>query len=1163
MYNMKSKKWISWLLAASVIAAAPGTAMVQPVRAEVTSDVVGYGDTKESGYVLNSLSITRGSGTEVELYPAFSADTQSYTATVTHYDNTTNTVQPDKLIFRAIPAAEDAVVTLNYTNNYTSVPVSVVLDHTGAAATADYCLHNGVNEFTITVAPPEGQEGTAHTYQFAVTRNLSLSSLTVTTDKSSRNLVTFDPVQMEYDIQVPANTEQVTVSAAKTSSRTGSTSMTVDGANTTRVTKEIADDPVKVEIVVTDTSQNLTSTIQVNITRKQLTAEEKQKVENLIAALDSLGTVSLERKTQVEELRASYDALSDEAKEVVTNYSILLDAESIINTLEYAVEYPLSSTAFDWPEFLGHADLPGVSYAKTPISQEQIKERWKINSTSLLGDAATTGWNATPGTPILVGDYMYCYLDQRIWKIELATGKAVGSARVYGTSINQFFIYLAYGDGKIFMPCKANSLGDVDVSGSFIRVFDADTMQQLYVTEAIDKMDMQTPIMCHDGYITTATYVNGSYVCFDTVDEDPDSSTEVKSALWKKTGIDLNVGTSYEGKQARFSWNASAFVGDCIYFGNNSQNIFYAVNFKTGEVVDTLDLDGVNKAKPYYCKEDERLYISHNEVGANGSCAGITAIKLNEDGTFNRDSRSEWKSDYSGGGTQSSPVIYNGRIYLGGGGGTMGSNEPVNVIDAETMTTIYSIDDIKTKGSAAVSTAYATEENHQQVYVYFVPYDGKSQKMWVISDCEGQTEPNYEVWTGIGQPEYCSQSIDIAEDGSLIWYNDLGYIYCYENTGDTGFTGDEIQSRITSLPDVKDITSYFYPSEIAQIKSRYDALNEEEKEKVDAGLLEKMEAAAGKTPAERMTEVIKMLPDMENIRLADKEAVDMIQEQYHALNDSQKAKVTNASALELAQAAIQDLLDARAVLEAQTAKAEAMLSGTYSESAVEKLRAALEVAEKVDTNQASVSEMKDAAAELKKVCDDVENQGTDAPVFEDVKEGDWYYEAVRLVSGNGIMTGMGDAAFQPFENLTRAQAVVILYRMNGKTDVEYQELYPDVEDETWYTDAVMWASENKIVNGYTDTGLFAPAKAVSREEFAVMLYRYAQYKGDPVSEEADLNSFRDGNEVSSFAQEAMKWAVGAGIIKGKDNGTFVGPQGSANRAEGAAMIQRYLEKGIK
>ena len=110
----------------------------------------------------------------------------------------------------------------------------------------------------------------------------------------------------------------------------------------------------------------------------------------------------------------------------------------------------------------------GVSYAKTPISQEQTKERWKINSTSLLGDAATTGWNATPGTPILVGDYMYCYLDQRIWKIELATGKAVGSARVYGTSINQFFIYLAYGDGKIFMPCKANSLGDVDVSGSFI-----------------------------------------------------------------------------------------------------------------------------------------------------------------------------------------------------------------------------------------------------------------------------------------------------------------------------------------------------------------------------------------------------------------------------------------------------------------------------------------------------------------------------------------------------------------------------------------------------------------------------------------------------------------------------------------------------------------------
>lgn len=185
----------------------------------------------------------------------------------------------------------------------------------------------------------------------------------------------------------------------------------------------------------------------------------------------------------------------------------------------------------------------------------------------------------------------------------------------------------------------------------------------------------------------------------------------------------------------------------------------------------------------------------------------------------------------------------------------------------------------------------------------------------------------------------------------------------------------------------------------------------------------------------------------------------------------------------------------------------------------------------------------------------------DEPIkFDDVKASDWYYSAVNYVSQKKLMTGLKENIFGPNDTLARAQFAVILYRMNESPTVEYTAKFPDVEAGVWYTDAILWASGTKVVTGYSDSGRFGPSDSITREQIATMMYRYALYKEYDVSEKTDFTRFIDSDKVNTFAKEAMQWAVGTGIISGKENGTMLDPQGNATRAECAAIMMRFLEK---
>ena len=174
--------------------------------------------------------------------------------------------------------------------------------------------------------------------------------------------------------------------------------------------------------------------------------------------------------------------------------------------------------------------------------------------------------------------------------------------------------------------------------------------------------------------------------------------------------------------------------------------------------------------------------------------------------------------------------------------------------------------------------------------------------------------------------------------------------------------------------------------------------------------------------------------------------------------------------------------------------------------------------------------------------------------FSDVSQDDWYYEAVRFVHERGLMGGYGNGLFGPNNNLSRAQLAQILFNNEGRPGVDYLMDFSDVPGEAWYTEAVRWATSQGIVGGYGG-GKFGPNDPITREQLAVMLWRYS---GSPATINKEL-SFFDAGDASDYALEALRWAVENSIINGYGNGQL-GPKGQATRAQVAQMLKNYLER---
>ena len=179
--------------------------------------------------------------------------------------------------------------------------------------------------------------------------------------------------------------------------------------------------------------------------------------------------------------------------------------------------------------------------------------------------------------------------------------------------------------------------------------------------------------------------------------------------------------------------------------------------------------------------------------------------------------------------------------------------------------------------------------------------------------------------------------------------------------------------------------------------------------------------------------------------------------------------------------------------------------------------------------------------------------------FDDVKNGSWYYDAVFFVYGKEYFSGTAANTFSPNTSMTRAMLATVLHRVSGLETAENSTSFTDVPAGQWYTAGIAWASGKGIVNGMGE-GLYCPDAAVTREQLVTMLYRYQTYRKGDVSAKGSLTDYPDGGAVASWAREAMEWAVGAELVKGRNTGAL-DPGGTATRAEVATILQRFEALG--
>lgn len=256
--------------------------------------------------------------------------------------------------------------------------------------------------------------------------------------------------------------------------------------------------------------------------------------------------------------------------------------------------------------------------------------------------------------------------------------------------------------------------------------------------------------------------------------------------------------------------------------------------------------------------------------------------------------------------------------------------------------------------------------------------------------------------------------------------------------------------------------------------------------------------------------------------------------------------------------------------------AEALSEDDYTDSSWDAMQAALANAKAVAADADASQEKVDKAAEnlnaavdalVKKapvypvipgknpVKPDKKPADTFAGTFQDVNPGDWYYDSVKFVHEKGLFYGVTKTLFQPNTDMSRGMLVTVLYRLEGMPAVHGTSGFKDVAPDAYYCDAVLWAKNNGIITGTTkDT--FNPDGNITREQMATILYRYAKYIGMDVSARADLDQYTDADQISSYAREAVSWAVAVGLITGRTATTLVA-DGTATRAEVATILMRF------
>ena len=635
-----------------------------------------------------------------------------------------------------------ATVTARYTAANNGSAKNITL-RSGATSSAAYLTKKDMNGNTLYVDVKKGDETTI--YEFDVVRESTLTSLSVASADGEEVLHPgFDKNVTDYTVSVTDNNDSVKINAAaflenaavsvNGTAVTGETSVPLSGDETVITVKAAMEDAP---------SQAREYKIHV-LRKKSVKLTLKADPADAVITLKDADSKKLKAENGVYTLKAeetySYVAVKAGYVTKKDTISVTEDTEKTI-TMEKAPESTRKDVSAAWKNFRNSDDNMGITSAKTPTSEATTYEKWfkKLGS----------GWGAAPSVQIIVDNSLIVMSANHIYKLDLNTGDILQTGDMVAAT-NFGYTPPTYADGMIFAPLADG------------QAFNAETLESLWVYQDTLKGQSLSPITYSDGYIYTgfwnAETKDANYVCIPVTDEDPTNTQEAKEAAWQYTSL------------GGFYWAGSVVRGDYVVFGtddgtsgSDGTGHVLSLNKKTGEVMDSVDVIGDQRSTIAYDKETDRLYFT-----TKGGY--LYSLKLKSDGTFDKDTL---KSVQPGNMSTSTPVVYNGRIYIGvTSGSNFSGTYSISVIDAATMTEIYKA---PLKGypqcSVLLSTAYEKEDG--SVYLY-ATYNNNPGGITLIRDKKGQTTPDVEeIFTPEkARQQYCITSIICDENGTLYYKND-------------------------------------------------------------------------------------------------------------------------------------------------------------------------------------------------------------------------------------------------------------------------------------------------------------------------------------------------------------------------------------------------------
>ncbi len=694
--------------------------------------------------------------TDVVAADDFKQDTYEYSGDFLDKDFIYSNTSSVRAYFYATPAESGATMTATINGGEPvtlkeSTASSAIVDVWGGTADKQL-LKYGENTITLTVTPTDGSEATVYTVKFNI--KPSVTGLTITNNKTDVTLdKDFDYATTDYTITLPGNVKTINVKASVLMEDKVTLTMP-DGISENGDLDVSSLD--QFEIKASDGTNTTTYTVHINklaTYRANVTTDPENAAfvlmdaEGNIVSREADGSYILSETLEYNWSAAAkgYAVQTGTIKQDGT------DEYNLTVTLEKAAGRQPSAVSAEWPNFRGSDTNMAITSAKTARTAEEATEKWAV--------ALGTGWSAAPSVQIIVDNSLVVMSNKKIYKVSMADGSILAEGNMV-KGINWGYTPATYANGMIFAPLDEGT----------VQAFDANTLESLWVyTDPLGGQSL-SPITYSDGYVYTGFWnseeYEASYVCIPVTDEDATNTTEAQKALWRDV------------VQGGFYWAGSVVVGDYIVYGTDdgesgSRGTGHIIsrNKLTGELLDSHEIVGDQRSsvayadgKVYFTTKAGYLYSA--DLGADGKLNNLNGKAYPDYGLM----------------STSTPVVYNGYVYIGIAKDNFAAPYNVLMLDADTLEVVASV---AMQGypqcSMLLSTAY--EQSDGKIYLYSTYNNNPGGITAIEVDQDAQTMIAREIYTP-SHPQYCITSIVCDSRGTLYYKNDSGYIMAVSSTQD-------------------------------------------------------------------------------------------------------------------------------------------------------------------------------------------------------------------------------------------------------------------------------------------------------------------------------------------------------------------------------------------